>query len=112
MTGTYSGSGGGTIGLPSGTIDIGAAGATFNFPTSLFNWSGGTIQGDGVGNVLTNTGTITLTGSGAKILFDGLTLNNSGTIDEDGTSGSNDWEFDSTRGFGQPLRRHRRHGDQ
>ncbi len=79
--------------MPAGTIDIGTAGATFNFPAGLFNWSGGTIQGNGSNSVLTNTGTITLTGGGAKVLFDGLTLNNSGTIDEDGTSGTNDWEF-------------------
>ncbi len=96
LTGTYSGSGGGTVGLPSGTIGIGTAGATFSFPAGLFNWSGGVIQGNGSNSVLTNTGTITLTGGGAKVLFDGLTLNNSGTINEEGTSNSNDWEFSAS----------------
>ena len=45
LTGTYTGSGGGIVSLASGTLDIGAAGATFNFPAGMFAWSGGRIAG-------------------------------------------------------------------
>ena len=45
--GTISGpfSGSGPVALSNGTLDIGAAGATFNFPAGVFTWSGGTIAG-------------------------------------------------------------------
>ena len=44
LTGTYTGSGGGTVRLASGTLVVGAGGATFNFPQNLFQWTGGTIN--------------------------------------------------------------------
>ena len=74
--------------LASGTLTIGAAGATFNFPAGMFQWSGGMIEGNGSTSspsMLANTGAITLTGSGTKTLYSGLTLDNSGTIIDDGT---------------------------
>ena len=59
-TGTYTGSGPGTISLKNGTLAIGNGGATFNFPAGLFQWSGGTI--DVSNGSLTNTGSLTITG--------------------------------------------------
>src|SRR5262249_51013453 len=47
MTGSYTGSGAGTVALAGGTLNIGAAGATFNFPTGLFQWQSGAIAGVG-----------------------------------------------------------------
>ncbi len=92
FTGTVTGMGGGNLNLAGGTLSIGSAGATFDFPSGMFQWSGGTIEGSGSSSpyVLNNTGTITLTGSATKYLWYGLTLNNSGTIVDDGTGA---WQF-------------------
>jgi hypothetical protein len=79
--GDYTGSGEGTIRLGSGTLNIGAVGASFNFPGTLFQWSGGTLGGPGT---LTNNGTLTLSGSTAKSL-NNVTLNNAGTVIWTGT---------------------------
>lgn len=100
-TGTYTGSGAGTVSLKSGTLSIGSDGATFNFDPGLFQWSGGTIDGSltnagflrwsgGTINVgagsLTNAkkGSLTLTGSGTEYLSGSYgssnTLVNQGTI--------------------------------
>ncbi len=62
FAGTFTGNGGGTVRLSGGTVTIGPAGATFNFPSGLFQWTNGTIDGAGTGT-LTNTGAITLTGN-------------------------------------------------
>ncbi|HEV3003631.1 MAG TPA: hypothetical protein VGX78_04190, partial [Pirellulales bacterium] len=43
-TGTYTGSGAGTIELADGTLAVGARGASFNFAGTLFQWTGGTID--------------------------------------------------------------------
>ena len=56
FVGTYTGSGSGEVRLRGGTLQIGSGGATFNFPGSLFQWSGGSIVGDSV----TNNGTMNL----------------------------------------------------
>ena len=92
--GTFTGSGGGTIALASGSISIGTAGATFDFPAGLFNWSGGAITPASGGGPLSNTGTITLTGSGGKVLENSLVLNNSGTITDNGTASN--WQLNSS----------------
>jgi hypothetical protein len=80
-TGTYTGSGNGTVQLssPYGTLTVGSGGATFNFPAGMFQWTDGTING----GPLTNTGTITLPGTGFPNLS--TTVNNAGTIVETGS---------------------------
>ncbi len=80
--GSYSGSGGGTIALSSGQVNIGTAGATFNFPSGMFQWTGGTINTNG--NTLTNIGAMTLANAGNVYLVGNGTLANQGTIDETG----------------------------
>ena len=80
--GAYTGSGGGTVALSSGQINIAAGGATFEFPAGLFQWTGGTINTNG--NTLTNTGFLTLSNSGPVYLVGNGTLANQGTIDETG----------------------------
>jgi hypothetical protein len=75
-TGSYTGTGAGTVRLNGGTLAVGAAGASFNFSGNLFQWSGGILSGSGV---LTNTGTLNISGSAARS-FSGLTLANAGTI--------------------------------
>jgi len=77
FSGAYSGSGTGLIQL-TGTIQINANGATFNFTGGGFQWSSGTISGPGA---LTNTGNFNMTGPFSnKILRGGATINNSGTV--------------------------------
>ncbi len=75
--GTYTGSGQGVVRLQNGTLHVAQGGATFDFPGTLFQWSGGNL----VDNTLTNTGVLNITGQGR--LFS--TLDNSGTIEETGT---------------------------
>jgi YD repeat-containing protein len=77
-SGTFSGSGQGTIQLANGVLTVAPAGATFNFSPGLFQWTGGDING----GTLTNTGTMTLSGTNTKSL--GVILNNSGTIEHTG----------------------------
>ncbi len=94
-TGAYSGTGPGTVSLASGTLSVGAGGATFNFPGALLQWTGGSL---GVGSAgLTNAGTINVSGGSKSIAGEvtnegqiavattsALTL--SGTYGEDGGS--------------------------
>jgi hypothetical protein len=94
FTGSYTGSGAGTVLLQSGTLDIGTGGATFNLPAGQFQWTGGYINLQG--NALTNAGTMTLgstttnttegleTRSSAGSLLAGGTLLNTGTIVQQG----------------------------
>ncbi len=85
LTGTYTGSGGGTVALTGGgSLNIGDAGATFDFPAGMFQWSGGSINGPGT---LDNTGTITIVSPTGKGFGNGLVLNNSGTIADMNNSG-------------------------
>jgi uncharacterized membrane protein len=58
LSGSFTSSGGGTVLLANGYVNVGAAGATFNFPAGVFQWTGGSINLDG--HTLTNTGTLTL----------------------------------------------------
>ena len=86
--GTFTGAGGGTVLLASGTLTLIGA-TTFDFPTGMFQWSGGVINT--YGQTLTNasTGFMTLanpTGSDV-LLAGGGTLVNQGTIDETGAGG-------------------------
>ncbi len=75
-SGVFRGTGSGTVRLASGTVQIGALGATFDFPQSMFQWSGGTIAAGSEG--LNNTGTISLLGAATKTLSGKLI--NVGTI--------------------------------
>ena len=95
FSGTFTGTGGGTVLLEAGSIVVGSAGATFDFPSGMFQWTGGGINLDG--HTLTNTGSMTLANANNVSLFGndffqskndgnlGGTLNNSGTIVEQGT---------------------------
>src|SRR5579884_1335852 len=88
FTGTYTGSGAGTVLLGSGTLDTGLGGATFNLPGTLFQWTGGTLNAN-LGN-LTNTGTMNIVANN-QLLLGLASLVNQGTINE---SGSNFLVFD------------------
>ena len=88
--GDYTGSGAGTVSLASGLLTVGTRGATFNFPSGMFQWSGGSI--DLNGQTLTNTGVMTLSNTSAAGpvclgVYTGGTLANQGTIDLAGTGG-------------------------
>ena len=74
--GNYTGSGQGTVLLAGNALTIDPAGATFNFPGDLFQWTGGAIVGGTT--ALTNGGTMTLSGANPKFL--GGVLNNAGTM--------------------------------
>jgi hypothetical protein len=78
LTGTYTGSGSGTVSLASGTLNVGTGGATFNFPSGLFQWTGGNI--DARTDILTNAATGFLALNASAELFLLGTLNNAGTI--------------------------------
>jgi hypothetical protein len=78
--GTFTGSGGGTVLLGSGSINAASGDLTLNFPGSLFKWTGG---GFGGSYALTNLGTINASGSAAKSLA--TDLNNSGTFNYGGS---------------------------
>ena len=45
ISGNFTGSGAGTVRLSTGSLIVDPAGATFNFPAGLFQWTGGTIDG-------------------------------------------------------------------
>ncbi len=87
FAGTFTGTGGGTVQLSGGTLnvtDTAGPGAIFNFPAGLFQWSGGSIGNTHPIHPFTNTGTITLAGANDKGL-NGSAFNNSGTIIHTGT---------------------------
>jgi len=75
LSGTYTGTGAGTVLLTRGTLRPGTD-AVFNFPAGLFQWRGGTINS----GTLTNTGVLTLSGTGDKDLGTQGLLVNQGTI--------------------------------
>jgi hypothetical protein len=84
--GTYSGSGSGQVELNNGTFDVvgGSAGASLNFPSGLFRWSGGTIDTNNSMLTIAAAKEIDLSGFGGETLDGGGTLAVSGTIDQTG----------------------------
>src|SRR5206468_6727101 len=62
--GSFGGAGSGNVRLASGTINVAPTGATFDFASGLFEWTGGEIAGTGT---LTNSNTINV-GGGDKSL--------------------------------------------
>jgi hypothetical protein len=87
FTGSYTGSGSGTVEIPyDESLEIGSGGATFDFPPGLFDWSGeiDVTQGD-----LTNKGTLVVVrGDGTEAVLNGPGhLDNDGTINLAGTTG-------------------------
>lgn len=79
ISGTFTGSGAGTVRFSGGTLNILAGGATFDFPGNLFQWTGGTLNAGAVGLTLTNAGTLTLAGGNAKAV-NVVRLANPGTV--------------------------------
>jgi hypothetical protein len=82
-SGTYTGSGAGAVRLRTGVLQVGPAGATFNFPPGLFQWTGGVLNAGTAG--LANVGEITLAGSDDKV--GAGVFNNAGTVTDRGTRG-------------------------
>ncbi len=82
LSGTYTGSGGGSVVLNAGggSDGIGFADATLNFPAGMLNWASGSFYGR-----LTNAGTLTLAGTGTRSLGGSSTLTNTGTLAVNGT---------------------------
>jgi uncharacterized repeat protein (TIGR03803 family) len=78
--GTYTGSGLGTVLLGSGTLKVGTAGATFDMPGKLLQWTGGAI--DVASGDFTNTGTLNDPGTGDVVVTGAGTLSNEGSINE------------------------------
>ena len=98
LTGTYTGSGAGTVRLSAGTLypDKPAA-TTFNFPGSLFQWTGGTIGSYQGGEVFTNAGTININGTGT-VETDAV-FTNQGLITQGGTTVFNVGDYNSGGSF-------------
>jgi hypothetical protein len=84
--GTYTGSGAGQIQLNSGTLNAagGANGVTFNFPTGLFVWKGGTINTANTNVTIPSTGKLQLAGNGGETLTGGGSLVVAGTATQFG----------------------------
>jgi hypothetical protein len=87
MTGTYRSSGAGTVALKSGTLNIGAGGATFNLAGSLFQWTGGTLNLGANTLTIASTATLNVAGSAAQSFSGTGSLVNQGTISYTGTGG-------------------------
>jgi hypothetical protein len=77
FAGTYTGSGGGLVVLQSGTLNVASTGATFDFPSYMFRWKGGTIASNSSPG-LTNIGTMVLASPNTKTLS--ATLNDAGLM--------------------------------
>jgi hypothetical protein len=89
-SGSFSGSGGGTVLFDNGILnivnDMGSHGAAFDFAEGLFQWKGGilTIDSDAA---LTNAGSLTLSNPDQVVLNGGGPLINNGTIVQSGAGG-------------------------
>jgi hypothetical protein len=89
--GSFTGSGSGTVELSGGTFSVAGSGVTFNLPSTLFQWSGGTVDvssggtftnvATGVLNLDTTVNTLGLNGSGT-----GGNLVNKGVLNQAGTN--------------------------
>jgi hypothetical protein len=84
--GSFTGSGGGTVLLGSGTLRL-TGDTLFTFPTGMFQWTGGTL--DTQVYTLTNAGFLTLNNVGAVALTGSGTLSNpsGATITQSGAGG-------------------------
>ena len=82
--GTLSGSGAGTLLLASGGLNVATGGLTLNFPSGMFQWTGGNIFGI-LGDV-TNKGSLNIDFAGTGGIFEDATLDNFGTIFQTGSS--------------------------
>jgi hypothetical protein len=89
-TGSFTGSGSGTVTVGTGYVGVASAGATFNFPGTLFKWTEGTIDVSSGGTFTNATGSVLNldTSKGNPVLNGssefGGTLANNGTINEKG----------------------------
>ena len=83
LTGSYTGTGSGTVNIGNGTVAIGASGATFDFAPGLFHWSSGGLALQG--NTLTNTGTITIDATSDVPISNTVPNGQGGTLVNDGT---------------------------
>jgi hypothetical protein len=81
--GTFTGAGAGTIVLDNGALATGPTGATFNIPSTTFDWSGGDIYVP-TNAILAYNGTLTLNNFNPVLLDGGGTLQNNGTINQQG----------------------------
>lgn len=82
-SGTWTGTGLGTVELNAWRLIVGNGGLNLNFAGDLLQWSDGVIDG-GLGD-LTNLGTIHLIGSADKGLYNDGTFDNFGTIIQTGS---------------------------
>jgi len=86
--GSFTGSGGGTIYLNSGSIVVSSSGVTFNMPAAgaTFEWSAGTIDVSSGGTLTNPSGsTFNFNTGGANLPLNGAgSLLNQGTISESG----------------------------
>jgi hypothetical protein len=84
FTGTYTGSGAGTVQLSQGNFNSNSTTpAVLNFPGSLFQWTGGTIGAYQGGDLVTNTGVINIVADNTPTTL--ATFTNDGTMIETGT---------------------------
>ena len=100
--------------MASGTINVGAAGATFNFPSGLFSWTGGTLTGtltnastgfipitsSTPGGTFNNLGTMTQSGGTVNLINSGTFTVTSGTVNLSGGTGGTLTETSSTVNVG------------
>jgi uncharacterized membrane protein len=83
LTGAFSSQNGGTVQLVSGTVGIGAGGATFNFAAGTFQWNGERINLNG--QTLRNTGTVAVVSTSTLYANNSVTGNLGGTLANTGT---------------------------
>jgi hypothetical protein len=83
MTGTYGGSGSGTVALQDGQLNIGTGGATFDFAGTLFQWSGGFLNLGANALTIGSKGTLNVSGASTQVVSTGSIVNQ-GTISHTG----------------------------
>ena len=87
--GQITGSGAGQVVLQNGQLNTGP-GLTLDFPSSLFQWTGGFLAG-----TISNIGSVTLSGANPGILANGALFINNGLVQQ---SGAGDLEFNEAGG--------------